>query len=209
MKLYTIDRNPKSKSPFVRGQNPTIPSLFSPNFTPVMHCQWQGLSTTVSNHVDRLWRLIGQRTLLDGRYTGRGVAQTSRVRGRRIPTPPPFLPFHSLHPSLSSLLSLHLPLLFPTLPSSFLPSLQGRRHDRSWHVLSSYAVARICHGNSACLSVCPSITRVLWIKMAERIIEILSRPDRPVILVCRHQGSLRKSDCFAINGWGGGEYNGG
>jgi len=71
MKLYTIDRNPKSKNPFVGGQNPTIPSpIFPLFFTPVMHCQWQGLSTTVANHVDRLWRLIAQRMLLGGRYTG-------------------------------------------------------------------------------------------------------------------------------------------
>jgi len=82
IKLYTIDRNPKSKNPFVGGQNPTIPSpIFSHVLTPVMYCQWQGLSTKVSNHVDRLWRFIAQRTLLGGRYTDRGVAQTSHVGG--------------------------------------------------------------------------------------------------------------------------------
>jgi len=37
-------------------------------------------------------------------------------------------------------------------------------------------------------------------KMAERIIEILSPSDRPIILVFRHQGSLRKSDGFTTNG---------
>jgi len=71
MKLYAIDRNPNSKNPFFGGQNPTIPfPIFPLFFTPIMHCQWQGLSTTVSNHVDRLWRLIAQRMLLGGRYTG-------------------------------------------------------------------------------------------------------------------------------------------
>jgi len=42
MKLYTMDRNPKSKNPFVGGQNPTTPS---PIFHPVMHFQWEGLNT--------------------------------------------------------------------------------------------------------------------------------------------------------------------
>jgi len=46
------------------------------------------------------------------------------------------------------------------------------------------------------LSLCPSVTRVIWIKTAERIIEILSRSDRTIILVFRHQGSLCKSDGF-------------
>jgi len=40
------------------------------------------------------------------------------------------------------------------------------------------------------------------IKTAERIIEILSRSDRPIILVCRHLGSLRKSDGFTPKGGG-------
>ena len=34
---------------------------------------------------------------------------------------------------------------------------------------------------------------MICIKTAERIIKILSPPDRPIILVFRHQGSLRKS----------------
>jgi len=38
------------------------------------------------------------------------------------------------------------------------------------------------------------------IKTAERIIKILSPSDRPIILVFRHQGSLRKSDGFTPNG---------
>ena len=57
------------------------------------------------------------------------------------------------------------------------------------------------------LSVCPYVTRVLCVKTAERIIEILSRSDRPNILVFRHQGSLRKSDDFTPNG--GAKYKGG
>ena len=36
--------------------------------------------------------------------------------------------------------------------------------------------------------------------MAERIIEIPSRSDRPTILVFRQQGSLRKSGGFTPNG---------
>jgi len=55
-----------------------------------------------------------------------------------------------------------------------------------------YAVARICHTNSVCVSV----TRVLCVKTAERIIEILSLSDRPIILVFRHQESLLKTDGF-------------
>jgi len=37
-------------------------------------------------------------------------------------------------------------------------------------------------------------------KMPEHIIEILSFSDRPIILVFRHQGSLRKFDGFTPNG---------
>ena len=46
---------------------------------------------------------------------------------------------------------------------------------------------------SVCQSVRPSVTRVYCIKTDERIIEILSPSDRPIILVFRHQGSLCKS----------------
>ena len=38
------------------------------------------------------------------------------------------------------------------------------------------------------LSVRPSVTRVLCVKTAEHIIEILSLSDRPIILVFRHHG---------------------
>ena len=65
---------------------------------------------------------------------------------------------------------------------------------------STYAIVHICHTNSVCLTVRPSITRVICIKTAERIIEILSPSDRPIILVFRHQGSLRKSDSVTPNG---------
>ena len=71
---------------------------------------------------------------------------------------------------------------------------------------SIYAIARICHANSVCPSACPSVTRVYYIKKAERIIEIGSLSDRPIILVFRHQGSLRKSDGFTPNG--GAKYKG-
>ena len=49
-------------------------------------------------------------------------------------------------------------------------------------------------------SVCPSVTRVLCVKMAEHIIDILSPSDKPVILVFDYQLSLRKSDGFTPNG---------
>jgi len=54
-----------------------------------------------------------------------------------------------------------------------------------------------------------SVTRVYCIKTAERIIIIiiLSPSDRRIILVFRHQGSLRKSDGFIPNG--GARYKGG
>jgi len=48
---------------------------------------------------------------------------------------------------------------------------------------------------------------VLCVKTAERIIEILSLSDRPIILVFRHQWSLLKSDGFTPNG--GTKYKGG
>jgi len=40
-------------------------------------------------------------------------------------------------------------------------------------------IVRICHANS----VCSSVKRVYCIKTAQRIIEILSPSDRPIILV--------------------------
>ena len=51
-----------------------------------------------------------------------------------------------------------------------------------------------------------SVTRVICIKTAEHITEILSQSDRPIILVFRHIGSLRKSDGFTPKG--GAEYKG-
>jgi len=60
----------------------------------------------------------------------------------------------------------------------------------AFYARQHYAVARICHDNSACLSV----TRVLCVKTAERIIEILSLSDRPIILVFRQQGSLHNAE---------------
>ena len=59
---------------------------------------------------------------------------------------------------------------------------------------SIYAIARIRQFRPY---VCLSVTRVYCVK---RIIEILSLSDRPIILVFRHPGSLRKSDGFTPNG---------
>jgi len=56
------------------------------------------------------------------------------------------------------------------------------------------------------LSVRLSVTRVLCVKAAECIIEILSLSDRHIILVFCHQGSLSKSDGFTPNG--GAKYKG-
>jgi len=55
-------------------------------------------------------------------------------------------------------------------------------------------------------SVCPSSTRMYCIKTAERITEILSPSASPIILVFRHQESLRKSDGFTPKG--GAKYKG-
>jgi len=60
-----------------------------------------------------------------------------------------------------------------------------------------HAERAICYRKSVCLSV----TRVDQSKTVERIIEILSPPDRPNILVFRHQRSSRNSDGFTPN-WG-------
>ena len=59
---------------------------------------------------------------------------------------------------------------------------------------------------SVCLSVSLSVTRVICVKTAERIINILSPSDRPIILVFRHQGSLCKYGGFTPNG--GAKYKG-
>jgi len=44
--------------------------------------------------------------------------------------------------------------------------------------------------------------------VSEHIIEILSLSDRPIILVCRYQGLLHKSDGFTPNGARGAENKG-
>jgi len=76
-----------------------------------------------------------------------------------------------------------------------------------------YARQHICYSaympRQFRLSVRPFVTHVLCVKTvktAERIIEILSLSDRPIILVFRHQGSLLKSDGFTPNG--GAKYKG-
>jgi len=77
-----------------------------------------------------------------------------------------------------------------------------------------YARQHICYSAymprqfrlSVCLSVRPSVTSVICVKTAERIIEILSRSDRPITLVFSHQGSLCKSEGITPNG--GAKYKG-
>jgi len=61
---------------------------------------------------------------------------------------------------------------------------------------TAYTIARICHG----ISVSLSVTRVYCNKTAEHIVEILSLCDRSIILICRHQRLLCKSDGFTPNG---------
>jgi len=85
------------------------------------------------------------------------------------------------------------------------PELSGKILLVFLHVLRSvftrdsiYAIARYMPRQFR-LSVLPSVTCVYCIRTAERIIEILSPSDRPIIIVFRHQGSLRKSDGFATN----------
>ena len=74
-----------------------------------------------------------------------------------------------------------------------------------------YAERGICYANSVRLSirlfVCLYVTRVYCIRTSERIIEILSPSDGPIILVFQHQGSLRKSEDVTPNG--GAKYKGG
>jgi len=81
---------------------------------------------------------------------------------------------------------------------------EGRGGGKSGFSSGFYARQHICYSaymsRQFRLSVCPSVTRVYCIKTAERIIEILSPSDRPIILVFRHQASLRKSDGFTPNG---------
>jgi len=72
---------------------------------------------------------------------------------------------------------------------------------------SIYAIAHICHANSVRPSVRLSVTREYCIKTAERIVEIFSLSDRPIILVFRHRGSLCKSEGVTPNG--GAKYKGG
>jgi len=119
MKLCTIVWNPKSKIEFVGSQNLTIPSpIFPQFFTPVMHCQWQYLSTTVSNHVDNcgIWWLKGcfsTAAILAIYWQGCGA---NKSWGHQFPP--------SLYPSLPSTCPFfyHLsPPIPPSLPLHSLP----------------------------------------------------------------------------------------
>jgi len=69
MKLCTVVWNPKSKIEFIRDQNWITPSpIFPQCFTSIILFQWAVPNTTVTMPVDRLWRLIAQRTLLGDCY---------------------------------------------------------------------------------------------------------------------------------------------
>ena len=86
----------------------------------------------------------------------------------------------------------------------------GFEHEVFQHF---YARQRTCYSAYTYMlwqfrpSICPSVTRVDCIETAGNIIEILSLSDRPIILIFRNQGSLRKSDGFIPNR--GAEYKGG
>ena len=53
---------------------------------------------------------------------------------------------------------------------------------------SFYAQQHICYSAYMPRQFRLSVTLVLCVKMAERVIEILSLSDRPIILVFHHQG---------------------
>ena len=78
------------------------------------------------------------------------------------------------------------------------------QQDRTTRAAAFYARQHICYSaympRQFRLSACPSVCRVLRVKTAERIIEILSLSGRPIILVFCHQGLLHKSDGFTPNG---------
>jgi len=110
-------------------------------------------------------------------------------------------------------------LLFQILMCPVLGSHKtvGKEWGPWFHNIAPKHNLHTCHSkiitrDSTCYSVYMpgqfrlSVTRVICIKTAERIIEILSPSDRPIILVFRHQGSLIKSDGFTPNG--GAKYNG-
>jgi len=71
---------------------------------------------------------------------------------------------------------------------------------KPWLNHGFYAREHIAVANSVCPSVRPSVRHVYCIKTANRIVEILSRSDRPIILVFRHQSTLRKSEGVTPNG---------
>ena len=78
----------------------------------------------------------------------------------------------------------------------------------SFFTARRYAERGIYYTNSVSPSARLCVTRVTVIcsKTAEHIIEILSRSDRPIVLIFRHQGSFCKSDGFIHNS--GAEYKG-
>jgi len=73
------------------------------------------------------------------------------------------------------------------------------QQEHTGHTTGFYARQHICYSVYMPHQFHPPVTRVYCIKTAERIIEILSPSDRPIILVFRHQGSLHKSGGFTPN----------
>ena len=64
-----------------------------------------------------------------------------------------------------------------------------------------------CRPVSVRLSVCPSVTLVYCIQMAEDIVKLLSRPGSPVILVSRLRAPILNSQWNPFSG--GAKYKGG
>jgi len=73
---------------------------------------------------------------------------------------------------------------------------QWDRHRVPQKVFLVYEQLSFLRATAHFNSVCLSVTCVLCVKTAERIIEILSVSDRPFILIFCHQVSLRKPDGF-------------
>ena len=128
MKLYTIDRNPNSKDPFVGGQNSTIPSPIFPHFYPR-----NALSMARSEHhsFEPCGQIVAFDSWKDASWRPlywQGVSQTSHVgegAPAPLPLPTPSLPFIPFFPP-SPPSTVHPPPFPSPLLFSPLPSLSSR-----------------------------------------------------------------------------------